>query len=340
MERTLQQLADLTQGVLRHGDAGMRIAGARPLGSAGPTDISFLVGDVPLAERAASRAGAVFAKPGQALNGKPIIEVADPQAAFMKTFLLFRPPAAPPAPGIDSRTNIDPSVTLGAGCSIQPFVSIGAGTKLGARCRLYPGVTIGRNCVIGDDVTLYPHAVLYDDVTLGDRVIIHANAVIGADGFGYRFENGRHVKVPQLGGVHIDSDVEIGAGATIDRGAYDSTIVGTGTKIDNLVMVAHNCKLGRHNLIVSQVGIAGSCTTGDYVVMAGQVGVADHVNIGDRAVLGAQAGVHKDIPADTKVLGAPARPLKEAQVILLSMDKLPELRKDVKQIKKQLGLTG
>jgi UDP-3-O-[3-hydroxymyristoyl] glucosamine N-acyltransferase len=339
MECTLHSLAERIRGALK-GDGSIKISGARPLTSAGPQDLSFVVDDYHRRELAASRAAAVICKPGQETHGKPAIECDDPHAAFSELYLLFHPQPAAPAPGIDARTFIDPSVKLGPACSIQPFVSIGAGAVLGARCRLYPGVSIGRDCKLGDSVTLYPNVVLYDGCTLGNRVIIHANAVIGADGFGYRFEQGRHLKVPQYGGVVIEDDVEIGAGTTIDRGAFEPTVIGQGTKLDNLVMIAHNCKIGKHNLIVSQVGIAGSSSTGDYVVMAGQVGVADHVHVGDRAVLGAQCGVHKDIPAGWKVLGAPARPEKDAKVILLSMDKLPELRQDVKQIKRHLGLVG
>src|SRR5204862_5130966 len=153
-----------------------------------------------------------------------------------------------------------------------------------------PGAVVGRDCRLGDDVTLYPNAVLYDGTVLGDRVIVHGNAVLGADGFGYRFHDGRHVKVPQLGHVEVGDDVEIGACTTIDRGTFQATRIGAGTKIDNLVQVGHNCQIGQHNILVSQVGIAGSTTTGNYVVMAGQVGVADHLHIGDGASLGAQSG--------------------------------------------------
>src|SRR5262249_26174678 len=147
----------------------------------------------------------------------------------------------------------------------------------------------------GDDVTLHPHVVLYEGTTLGHRVVVHANSVLGADGFGYRFHEGRHVKVPQLGAVAVGDDVEIGACTTIDRGTFQVTRIGAGTKIDNLVMIAHNCQIGEHNMLVGQVGIAGSCITGDYVVMAGQVGIADHVHIHDRAVVGAGSGVNRDI---------------------------------------------
>jgi UDP-3-O-[3-hydroxymyristoyl] glucosamine N-acyltransferase len=162
--------------------------------------------------------------------------------------------------------------------------------------------------------------------------------VIGADGFGYRIQDGRHNKVPQLGWVELEDDVEVGACSTIDRGTFGPTRVGTGTKIDNLVMIGHNCQIGRHNVLCSQVGIAGSCTTGDYVVMAGQVGVADHIVIGDQVTIAAKSGVPGNIASNSQVLGYPARPHKEQVRILLTMDKLPEIRKDVQRIKKHLGL--
>jgi UDP-3-O-[3-hydroxymyristoyl] glucosamine N-acyltransferase len=180
--------------------------------------------------------------------------------------------------------------------------------------------------------------VVYDDCVLGDRVVVHANAVIGADGFGYRTQDGRHVKVPQLGWVEVEDDVEIGAGATVDRGTFGATRIGAGTKIDNLVMVGHNCQIGRHNILAAQAGVAGSCTTGDYVVMAGQVGVADHVHIGDRVVIAAKSGVVSDIPSDTRVLGYPARPEAHAKRIWVTLDHLPEWRRDLKRVKDHLGL--
>ncbi|HSQ55637.1 MAG TPA: UDP-3-O-(3-hydroxymyristoyl)glucosamine N-acyltransferase, partial [Gemmata sp.] len=176
------------------------------------------------------------------------------------------------------------------------------------------------------------------DCIIGNRVVIHANAVIGGDGFGYRTQNGSHSKVPQLGWVEIEDDVEVGAGTTIDRGTFGPTRIGMGTKIDNLVMIAHNCQIGRHNLLCSQVGIAGSCTTGEYVVMAGQVGIADHVNVGDRVLILAKSGVPSDIPSDSHMLGYPALPHKEQARVLKTLEKLPEIRKDIKRIKERLGL--
>lgn len=334
-----QELAARVQGRLV-GSTSTRFTGARPLNQAGPTDVSFIADEAHERDLGRSHAGLLLAKPGRRHGSTPVIEVEDPLLAFLEVFRLFNPQTAHKGFGIHPTAVIDPTAVLGEGVDIHAQVTIGEGTRLGKRCRLFPGVVIGRNCVLGDDVTLHPNVVLYDGVVLGDRVEIHANAVIGADGFGYRTQNGCHVKIPQLAGVVIENDVEIGACTTIDRGTFEPTRIGQGTKIDNLVMIGHNCRIGRHNLLVSQVGIAGSCTTGDYVVMAGQVGVADHVNIGDGAVLGAQAGVHKDIPAGWRVLGAPARPEKDAKVILLSLDRLPEIRQDVRAIKKRLGLAG
>lgn len=339
MPYTVQQLADRIQGACI-GQADLLITGARPLNKAESGDITFVDTNDPGKEAAQCRASALIVRKGVRLDDRPVIEVAEPILGFAALFPLFNPQPVAPSSGVDPRANLHPTVQIGPGCSIQGFASIGPGTRIGARCRIYPGVVIGAQCQIGDDVTLYPNVVIYDRCSLGHRVIIHAQAVIGADGFGYRTLGGQHVKIPQYGGVRIEDDVEIGAGTTIDRGTFEPTLVGKGTKIDNLVQIGHNCQIGKHNLLVSQVGIAGSSSTGDYVVMAGQVGVADHVHIGDQAVLGAQAGVHKDIPAGVRVLGAPARPEKDAKLILLSMDRLPEIRQDLRMIKRHLGLAG
>ena len=183
-------------------------------------------------------------------------------------------------------------------------------------------------------MTIFPNAVLYENTVVGPRCLIHANAVLGAYGFGYGFADGRHVLSAQLGNVVLEADVEVGAGSTIDRGTYGPTLIGEGTKIDDLVMVAHNCRIGRHNMLCSQVGIAGSTTTGDYVVMAGQVGVRDHVHIGDRAVLGAMAGVTNDVPEGSRMIGIPATPERDQKVKQAAFSKLPEMRRQLKQLQR------
>jgi UDP-3-O-[3-hydroxymyristoyl] glucosamine N-acyltransferase len=315
---------------------------------AGPEDITFIESDRNARHLKTCRARTAVVPPALAArrqelkgdDGTPLtlIEVADPLTAFVALVRhLHGEPVAPP-PTIDPRAAIHPTAQVGPDASLAPFAVVGEGSILGARCRLYAGAVVGRNCRLGDDVVLHSHAVLYDGTVLGNRVIVHANAVLGADGFGYRFQGGRHVKIPQLGSVEVSDDVEIGAGTTIDRGTFQATRIGEGTKIDNLVQIGHNCQIGRHNLFVSQVGIAGSCSTGDYVVMAGQVGIADHVRIEDRATIGARSGVFRDVPAGERFLGAPARQEREEKRILLSLEHLPEMRRELARILKKLGL--
>jgi UDP-3-O-[3-hydroxymyristoyl] glucosamine N-acyltransferase len=334
---TVRQLAEWVRGDVL-GDGDLPIANARPLGEAEPGDITFIEGDRHLGAWHACKASAAVAPASVPVNGRPLIRVADPLMAFVRIVQHLRGRPAAAGGVIDPTAQVHPTATLGPGVSVGPFAVVGEGAELGANVALHTGVVVGRGCRIGRDAVLYPRVVLYDDCILGDRVVIHAGAVIGADGFGYRFQDGRHVKIPQLGWVELGDDVEIGAGATIDRGTFGATRVGAGTKIDNLVMIGHNCQIGRHNVLAAQVGIAGSCTTGDYVVMAGQVGIADHLHIGDRVTVGAQSGVMKDLPADTTVLGYPARPEVDQKRQYVLLERLPEMRKDLKRIKSHLGL--
>lgn len=338
---TVSQLAEWVSGELL-GDGDVRVSAARPLSEAGTDDITFVEGERQAAAWSRCRAAAAVVGDGIKLNGRPLIRVKDPMMAFAEILRRLRgdAPAEPGGP-IDPSARVHSSVLLTADVSVGPFAVIGEGAVLGARCRLYPGVVIGRGCRLGDDVILHPRVVLYDGCVIGNRVTIHANAVIGGDGFGYRMQNGRHVKVPQLGRVEVGDDVEIGAGTTIDRGTFGSTRIGAGTKIDNMVMIGHNCQIGRHNLLCAQVGIAGSTTTGDYVVMAGQVGVADHLHIADQTVVGPQTGVIRDTEPGSRVMsGLPARPDKEHWRIITATSKLPVLLRDVRRIKKLLGLGG
>jgi UDP-3-O-[3-hydroxymyristoyl] glucosamine N-acyltransferase len=233
---------------------------------------------------------------------------------------------------------IDPTTTIDADPSIGPGVVIDAGCRVGKRCRFYPGVVIGKNCKIGDDVVLHPNVVLYDDSVLGDRVILHANTTIGADGFGYRFQQGKHVKVPQLGNAVIGNDVEIGANSAVDRATFGSTRVGDGTKLDNFVQIAHNCQIGKHNAYAAQVGIGGSATTGNYVIMGGQSGIADHITVGDGAMLGAKTGCFNHVAAGKRMFYYPAYEEREAGRILACLKKLPSMRKDLLRIIKELKL--
>jgi UDP-3-O-[3-hydroxymyristoyl] glucosamine N-acyltransferase len=323
-----------------HGDADLCITAARPLAEAQAGDITFVESPKQAHQLPHSHASAAVVAEQFPVNGKTLIRVADPLTAFVAIVRhLHSQPEEKAEPGVDPRAFVHPDAQLGPDVRVDPFASVGEGTVIGARCRLHPGVRVGRFCRLGDDVVVYPNAVLYDGTILGQRVIVHGNAVLGADGFGYRLQNGRHVKVPQLGHVEIGDDVEIGACTTIDRGTFQATRVGAGTKIDNLVQIGHNCTIGKCNLFVSQMGIAGSSSTGDYVVVAGQVGIVDHVHIGDRTMIGAGSGVPGDIAADQCVLGAPARPIRDQKRILVTLDKLPDMYKDVRRIKQKLGLT-
>ncbi|MFO0967447.1 MAG: UDP-3-O-(3-hydroxymyristoyl)glucosamine N-acyltransferase [Gemmataceae bacterium] len=337
MSITLLQLAELVQGTL-HGDPDLVPAGARPLGEARAGDITFLEHEKYANQLQASAAAAAVVPVNFTAAGKSVIQVADPIMAFAVIFRHLQKKDEAKPSGIDALACVHATARIGAEPSIHPLAVVGAGTVIGARCRIHSGAVVGANCTLGDDVVLHPNAVLYDDTVLGDRVIVHGNAVLGADGFGYRFQGGRHVKVPQLGHVEVGSDVEIGACTTIDRGAFTATRIGEGSKIDNLVQVAHNCQIGKHNLLVSQMGIAGSSSTGDYVVVAGQVGICDHVHIGAGAMIGAKAGVTKEVPAGQRMLGAPATPEREQKKILMSLEKLPEMRKDIRKIKQHLGM--
>jgi UDP-3-O-[3-hydroxymyristoyl] glucosamine N-acyltransferase len=337
MISTLRQLAELVGGHLV-GDADLPIHGARTLQEAGPQDISFLESDRNIHLLANCRAAAVIVPRNVPVNGFSGIQVRDPLGAFVSIHRHFSPVEEVAPQGIDARACIHASASVGADASILPLAVVGADTIIGARCKIHSGVVIGRHCRLGDDVTIYPNAVLYDDTVVGNRVIIHANAVLGADGFGYRHVDGQHVKVPQLGCVELGDDVEVGACTTIDRGTFIATRVGAGTKIDNLVQIGHNCQIGKHNLFVSQMGIAGSSSTGDYVVVAGQAGIVDHVHIGDQSMIGAKAGVTKDVPAKQRMLGAPATPEREQKRVLMTMEHLPEMRKDMQKIKQHLGI--
>lgn len=334
---TVRQLATWVEGEVV-GDGERVISNARPLNEARSGDITFVEDEKYMSAWHDSHAAAAVVNSSVPVNGRPLIRVRDPLMAFAKIVQHLHGIAHPHAASIHPTACIHPTVVIGAEATVGPHANIAEGTIIGARAMIHAGVSIGMECRIGDDVALFPHVVLYDQTTIGNRVRIHANSVIGADGFGYRHHDGRNVKVPQLGSVEIADDVEIGACTTIDRGTFGATRIGLGTKIDNLVMIAHNCQIGKHNMLVSQVGIAGSTTTGDYVIMAGQVGVADHVHVGDRVQLGARAGIHKDVPADSRMLGAPATPDREQMRIIVSLEKLPELRKDIRKIKHHLGM--
>jgi UDP-3-O-[3-hydroxymyristoyl] glucosamine N-acyltransferase len=332
---TLAQIASAL-GATLEGDPSRVLHGVAPLDTAGPADVSFVTDPRYAVAAQTSRAGAFLAPPGVSGLPAPVLRIAAPRLALIDLIALFHPTASP-APGVHRTAVVAADARVAPTASVGALSVIEAGAEIGAGARLHPLVYVGSGAVIGEETVLYPHVVIREGVRLGRRVIVHAGAVIGADGFGYAFDGARHRKIPQVGGVQIEDDVEIGANTTIDRATLGETVVRQGTKIDNLVQVGHNVEIGEHTVIAGQVGIAGSCRIGRGVVMGGQVGLADHTTIGDGALLGAQSGVHGDIAAGEKVLGTPALPLTESKRIILATRHLPELVRRLRTLERRLA---
>jgi len=340
-----QPLAVLVAGLSVEivGDSHRLVTGAQPLERAEEADMAFVSGKSKITAALQSRAGTLFVSPDEKSSvasqagTRTFVVAADPKDAFFTALARLKPVRRIASIGQSPQAFVHPNAVIGAGTSIHPGANIASGVVIGERCEILPGVSIGPGCRIGDDVRLDPNVVLYHDVQICNRVTVQACSVIGADGFGYRTREGRHERIPHYGTVRIEDDVDIGACSTIDRAVIGETVIGQGTKIDNNVVIAHNCRLGRHNLLVSQVGFAGSVTTGDYVVCAGQVGIADHVNIGTGAVLGAKAGVHKDLAGGKTYLGAPAAPIEETTRAVMTMQKLPQLRQSLRELERQMA---
>jgi len=335
MATALSELAQLVGGQLR-GDGTIDISEAATLATAQEGEISFLDSLEKQKLLEDCRATALIVPTDFVYDNVATIQVSDVHKAFETIVTHFRPPRYAKRIGISPAAIVSSSARIGEEVDIHLGATIGDDVTIGARATIHAGVTVMAGCRIGEDVTIFPNAVLYENTLIGPRSIVHAGAVLGAYGFGYSSVSGRHILSAQLGYVTIGPDVEIGAATTIDRGTYGPTEIGEGTKIDNLVMIAHNCRIGRHNIICSQVGIAGSTTTGDYVVMAGQVGVRDHVHIGSRVVLGAMAGVHSNVPDGECYVGIPATPLREQSVKQAALARLPEMRKQLKKLQRTI----
>jgi UDP-3-O-[3-hydroxymyristoyl] glucosamine N-acyltransferase len=325
------ELAARLGGVLE-GDATAVIRGVAPLQSAGPTDLSGVGSDkyVPLV--ASSAAAVVLAPAGWDIPGnRTLIRVADPDLAMCEVLTLFGPPPQRVTPGVHASAVVGDSADI-SGAAIGPHAVVSPGATVGAGSQLHAGVFVGDRARIGRDCVLYPGVVVRERVTIGDRVVIHPNSVIGADGFGYLNRDGRHVKIPQIGIVSIEDDVEIGANCAIDRARSGVTRIGRGTKIDNLVQIGHNCDIGEACIIIAQCGLSGSVTLENGVLLAGQVGIADHVRIAARAVIAAKAGVMSDVPPGDAVSGIPAVPRREFFKRTAALKRLPELLAQVREL--------
>jgi len=320
------------------GDGLVMISGIAPAASARVGDLTFAEKDSYLAAAEASEASAILVPAGFQSATKVLIRVKDARVAIAKVLPLFFPPAAHDA-GIHSSAVVDPTAIIDATATVGPHCIISAGVRIGARSVLMGGNHLGRDTQIGEDVCLHPNVVLYAKTQVGNRVNIHAGTTIGSDGYGYVFDQGRHRKMMQVGNVVIHDDVEIGSNTSIDRGALGSTVIGQGTKIDNLVHVAHNVVMGRHCLIMGQVGFAGSTQLSDYVVIASQSGIAGHLKLGTQATIGAKSGVMRDIPAGETVLGYPAAPDKQAKRQWIAMAQLPDALRRLKALEKRINGT-
>jgi UDP-3-O-[3-hydroxymyristoyl] glucosamine N-acyltransferase len=342
---TVAELAGRLGGEVE-GDGDARVERVAPLEDAGPGAISFFSNRKYRAAFEATRATAVFVQAGEAVpGGRTVVRHANPYLAFAKASTLFHPPR-PASPGVAPEAAVHPSAHVDATAEVMPLASVAAGAHVGPRTILHPGVQLGEGARVGADCVLYPNVVVREGCVVGDRVILQPGCVIGSDGFGFAFDpegegrGPRHYKVPQIGNVVVEDDVEIGASTCIDRAALGSTVIGRGTKIDNLVQIAHNVQVGPLSIVVSQVGISGSTKIGAGVVLAGQVGITGHLNIGDRAVIAAQSGVMEDVEPGATLLGSPARPHGETLRIHAALARLPELLKRVRDLERRLEQLG
>jgi UDP-3-O-[3-hydroxymyristoyl] glucosamine N-acyltransferase len=312
------------------------VTGVASLAAAGPDDLAY-VGDRGHLEPArASRAGAFIAPPDLTGLPAPVLRCREPRLALAAALKLFHP-ALEAVPGIDGSARVAPGARVDPTASVGALAVVEAGASIGPRVRLAPLVWIGPDVTIGEDTVLFPHVAVYGGCRLGRRVIVHAGAVIGADGFGFVPGPGGPVKIPQVGIVVVEDDVEIGANSTIDRATLGETVIGRGTKLDNLVHIGHNVQVGQRCLMAAQGGVSGSCTLGNDVIIGGQVGLADHVHVGDGAMLAGGTSVMRDIPARQRVAGRWARPATLAHRIWVAQAQLPELLRTVKALERRLA---
>ncbi len=319
------------------GDTSIVLDNFAPADTARKGDLTFAENEEYFSKAEQSAASAILVNNHFKSDKKVLIRVANPRVAFAKVLPLFFPEMKFP-PGIHASAVVAKSAKVDPTAHVGPLCVIEAGAQIGARTVLRGGNHIGEDCELGEDVKIFPNVTIYPQTQIGNRVSIHAGAAIGSDGFGYVFDEGAHHKVPQIGNVIISDDVEIGANVTVDRGALGPTVIGKGTKIDNLVQIAHNVVIGENCLVISQSGISGSTKLGNFVTLAGQVGLAGHLKIGDGAVIAAQSGVMHDVPAGEKWFGYPAQPDKQYKRQLIALYKLPELLKRVAELEKKLGV--
>ncbi len=334
---SLSELANLIDGNIICGQAGSRFSGMAALDTASSDEISFLGNEKYLPQFLTTQAGAVLVPTGYDFktDGPALVAVANPSLAFAAVVRHFAnhsrtfKPGIHPSASVSDFAKLNPNqVCIHPGAVIMDGASIGDGSEIGPNTVIYENAIIGENCQIRANVTIAERCVI------GSRVIIHPGAVIGSDGYGYEFSEGKHVKIDQVGIVEIGDDVEIGSNTTIDRARFGKTIIGEGTKIDNLVQIGHNVIVGKHCLIISQCGLAGSCRIEDYVTVAAQSGIAGHVTVGAKAILAGRTGVTTDLPGGIVYSGKPALPMKEETKLQAHVRRLPKLLERVKALEK------
>jgi len=334
MERTLESLACEVQGRVK-GDGSVLISGVAGIEDAKGGDITFVSNEKFLPMLKKTKASAAIVSQDIVDISLPLLIVSNPLLTMAKILTLFTPKASL-STGISDKAWVSPSAKLGREVTVFPFVYVGDEVRINSRVTIYPGVYIGAQTKIGEDTTLYPNVTIYPRCIVGKRVIVHAGTVIGADGFGFVKDGEDNYKIPQEGIVEIEDDVEIGANCCLDRATFGKTIVRRGVKIDNLVQIAHNVRVGEDSIIVAQVGISGSTKVGKNVTLAGQVGLVDHIEIGDNVIVGAQSGVTKNVPANQVVLGSPHLPHRQFLRVASVWIKLPELKSKLDMLLKRV----
>ena len=334
MKKKLKELAEWVNGTVV-GDGEVEISGIGSIEEAKTGEITFVASSKYLSKLGETGASAVIVSKEIPQAGRPLLCVANPYLAFAKILQLFsfKPYQAK---GVDPQAWIAPTARLGKDLTICPFVYVGDRCEIGDRVTLHSGVTLGEDSSVGEESILYPQVSVYPGSVIGKRVILHSGVVVGSDGFGYVKEGKKNVKIPQVGKVEIQDDVEIGANTTIDRAALGRTIIQRGVKIDNLVQVAHNVVIGEDSIIVAQVGISGSTKIGRNVMLAGQVGLTGHIEIGDNVMVGAQSGVPYDLAPNAAYTGTPAIAHREHLRVISAFLKLPEMRKALADLEKRL----
>ncbi len=334
MKKTLGEIAAIVNGTV-NGDADAVIENIRAIDDAGAGDLTFVANTAYKDRIATTAASGILVVPGTEGAGKNLVLVDDPYSALGRLLALFYP-EEPHAPGIREGAVVEEGAVVAGDAAVYHGATVCRGARIGAGVVLYPGVFVGKDAVIGDASILYPGVTVYRRCLIGKRVILHAGVVVGSDGFGFAAPGTRNIKIPQVGIVQIDDDVEVGANTTIDRATLGKTWIQRGVKIDNLVQIAHNVVIGEYSVIVSQVGISGSTKLGKGVILGGQAGLVGHITIGDHVMVGAQSGINDDVPANTAVSGSPFLPHRDWLRAMSCVARLPDMRKTLTALERRV----